>query len=53
LSWFVKIGFIEAVLHDTLFFEFAFGMSLGDFGADFACILQDFTIGSGDKPVQP
>jgi hypothetical protein len=47
----VEVGFKQAILHEAVFLKFAFGVGLGDFGGDFAGILQDFAVGRGNKAI--
>lgn len=48
----IEVADVEAVLDGTVFLELAFGVGLGDFGGDFASILQDFPVSGGNEAVQ-
>ena len=48
----VKVGFIQAVLHHTVFFKFAQGVGIGQCFADLACVLQNFSVCGFNKSVQ-
>ena len=45
----VKVAFKQAVLNDAVFFELGFGVGLGNFSGDFACILQDVAVSGFDE----
>lgn len=49
---FVEVALEQSVLHDAVFFKFAFGVRLRQLCGDFACVLQNFPVGRFDKAVE-
>ena len=49
----VEVAFKQPVLNDSVIFELAFGMSLGNFRTDLAAVLQDVALSEIQKGIQP